>query len=78
MMSPFAADTVERAIKNFISAVVGFAVSDWVSQVHYRHFDEKAAIWAAATTGASVLMSVASRRFGQPGTASLTREVTYR
>lgn len=76
-MSPFGADAAERAIKAFGGGMVSFGLSEWLGHLTPLHFDEKAAIWAAGTTGWSVLMSLASRRFGRPGTASILKEVAY-
>ena len=77
MSSPFVSDTVERAVKTFIGGSAGFAMSDLVGHFHALHWDEKAVLWAGATTACSVLMSLASRRFGQPGTASVSHRVAY-
>ena len=77
MWTPFAVDAAERATKTFVASTVSFALSDWLSRVAVLHFEERAAVWAAGTTACSYAMSFASRRFGRPGTASLTRRVYY-
>jgi hypothetical protein len=76
-MSTFGSDAAERAVKSTLAGGFSFAFSDTVSHWHSLHLEEQAILWAVGCTAFSLLMSWASRRFGTPGTASLTRKVHY-
>jgi hypothetical protein len=76
-VSTFSRDTVERAVRSTLSGAFGWILSDTISHWHYLHLDEQAVLWAAGCSAFSVLLSWAARRFGTPGTASLSRNITY-
>ena len=76
-VSPFGADLTERAVKSTIGALGSFLLSDEVARLVSLTLQERAAVWALGSTVISVALSLLSRHIGTPGTASVTRKVTY-
>jgi hypothetical protein len=80
-LSPFARDLGERAGKTVTGSFAAYLFEAWLSTLVALTMTERALIWAAGTTVASIVWSLVSRHFGdepgEPKTASLLKEVVY-
>lgn len=80
-LSPFVGDLGERAAKTFIGAwpvvYINYLVDAGLHLAHHAALYVHATECAVGAALVSVGLSLASRRHGVPGTASLTKVVDY-
>lgn len=73
----FTLDTMERAAKTVFGAFTAYVFESWLGTLVELGIVERGLVFAAGTLAFSVAGSLISRRFGTPGTASLTNSVDY-